>query len=98
MNLEFEWNDRKNEKNLMKHGISFEDARMVFFDPKMKEYFDYENSFLEKRWIAVGLVSMDVLKVVFTEREERIRIISARKAGKNDEEDYFYGYSSSNSF
>ncbi|MDR2730731.1 MAG: BrnT family toxin [Treponema sp.] len=54
MNLEFEWDDKKNIKNLSKHEISFEEAKMVFFDPKIKEYLDYEHSFLEKRWRAIG--------------------------------------------
>jgi uncharacterized DUF497 family protein len=98
MKLEFEWDDKKNIKNLLKHGVSFEEAKMVFFDPKMKEYLDYEHSFFEKRWKAIGIAGIDVLKVIFTERNTRIRIISARKAGKYEEEDYFNGYSSSNSF
>jgi len=96
MDLKFEWDSKKNIENIKKHGVSFEEAKMVFFDPKKREYFDYEHSLFEARWITIGLSSLDILKVVFTEIGDHIRIITARKAGKNDEEDYFNGYSQSN--
>jgi hypothetical protein len=97
MELKFEWDKNKNAANKIKHGVSFETAKIVFFDPMRIEMFDKKNSVFEKRWIAVGLAGVTVLKASFTERDGQIRIISARKADKKEEEKYFYGYSTSNS-
>jgi len=97
MFLRFEWNDEKNRINQIKHGISFENAKMVFFDPMAIEIYDMEHSLFEGRWIAIGLAGLDVLTVSFTERNNSIRIISARKADIDEEEKYFYGYSTGNS-
>ncbi|MDR1839043.1 MAG: BrnT family toxin [Treponema sp.] len=97
MILRFEWDDEKNSINKIKHGISFENAKMVFFDPMAIEIYDIEHSLFERRWMAVGLAGLDVLMVSFTERNNSIRIISARKADRHEEEKYFYGYSTGNS-
>jgi len=97
MILKFEWDDEKNSINKIKHGISFENAKMVFFDPMAIEIYDIEHSLFEGRWMAVGLTGLDVLTVSFTERNNSIRIISARKADRDEEEKYFYGYSTGNS-
>ena len=97
MILKFEWDDEKNSINKIKHGISFENAKMVFFDPMAIEIYDIEHSLFEGRWMAVGLTGLDVLTVSFTERNNSIRIISARKADRDEEEEYFYGYCTGNS-
>ena len=75
----FEWDEAKNELNRKKHGISFETAAFVFQDEQYIEMYDFEHSTDEDRYIAIGRVC-EVLFVVFTERRENIRLISARLA------------------
>ncbi len=77
--MNFEWDEEKNRINKQKHRISFETASYVFDDPYYIEMYDFEHSLEEDRYIAIGKVG-DVLFVVFTERKETIRIISARLA------------------
>jgi hypothetical protein len=78
--VEFEWDDDKARKNKQKHGISFETAQMVFCDPYRVEFFDDKNSTIEEqRYDVIGKVD-DMLFVVYTERTDKIRIISARLA------------------
>ena len=77
--MKFEWNEEKNRLNIEKHNLSFETAVYVFEDPNYIEIYDFEHSTYEDRYIAIGLVG-EVLFVVFTERKDRIRIISARLA------------------
>lgn len=87
----FDWDDSKAELNKKKHGISFAEAATAFSDPNAIETFDRKNSDKEDRWILVGLsVKSQILLVVFVEREEElIRIISARKAVKDEVDQYF---------
>ena len=96
MELKFEWDEKKNVINISKHGISFEEAAVVFSDQKRYEIYDKVHSFFEKRWKTVGLSGIKLLRVTFTERNDKIRIISARKADKNDTKEYFYGYGAKN--
>lgn len=77
--MTFEWDQEKNLINKKKHGISFETAAYVFYDEQYIEMFDFEHSIDEDRYIAIGKVE-DVLFVVFTQRKENIRLISARLA------------------
>ena len=77
--LEFEWDDEKAAANWIKHGVDFRDAVRVFSDPFRKEIYDAAHSFDEDRYNTIGMVR-DVLFVVYTERGERVRVISARKA------------------
>lgn len=77
--MRFEWDEEKAAVNKLKHGISFEVAAHVFYDPFYIEMYDFEHSDCEDRYVAIGKVE-DVLFVVFTERQENIRIISARLA------------------
>ena len=77
--MKFEWDEEKNRINKRKHKISFETAAHVFYDPYYIEMYDFEHSIDEDRYIALGKVG-DVLFVVFTERKETIRLISARLA------------------
>jgi len=93
MRVEFEWDEKKNSRNKRKHGVSFETASKVFLDPKQFEAYDWKHSLLEDRWTTVGLSGVTILSVTFTKRNGSIRIISARKADKDEEEEYFYGYS-----
>ena len=89
----YEWDDEKNEINKKKHdGISFEFAVRVFLDDKRIEKYDSKHSTdLEDRWDVIGMVE-DVLFVVYTERTDRIRIISARKATKEEIDEYNDNY------
>lgn len=86
--MKFEWDENKNAKNKEKHKISFETAAYVFDDPYYIEMFDFEHSTDEDRYIAIGKVG-DVLFVVFTEKKDAIRLISARLA-TNAERSLYY--------
>ena len=91
--MRYEWDDDKNIANKKKHdGIGFETAVRVFLDNKRIEKFDDKHSTLtEERWNVLGLV-LDVLFVVYTERKDTVRIISARKATKEEEKEYYADY------
>lgn len=78
--MEFEWNERKNQSNLIKHGFDFADAFRIFNSPMLVEFDDRED-YGEDRWIGIGLLSGRVVVVIYTELdEETVRIISLRKA------------------
>jgi uncharacterized DUF497 family protein len=81
---EFEWDDAKAASNLEKHGVNFEDARSIFRDPFAVELLDDREDYGEERFILIGKSSTNILVVVHTERHERNRIISARKAEPNE--------------
>lgn len=86
--MNFEWDDAKNAKNIAKHKISFEIAAHVFDDPDHVIIYDVKHSIDEDRFIAFGRVGK-VLVVVYTERKDAIRIISARLA-TNAERSMYY--------
>ena len=87
--MELEWNADKAALNLKKHGVSFEDAELVFYDTGRIETHDGRADYGEDRWITIGLVYSTVLYVVYTVRnEETIRLISARKANANERKQY----------
>lgn len=86
--LEFEWDDEKYQINIKKHGIRFETAVNVFFDDNAVYYSDDEHSIDEERFKIVGMVEK-ILAVIYTERGEVNRIISARHADKFEQEDYY---------
>lgn len=86
--LEFEWDDIKNQRNVEKHGIDFETAMLVFNDDNRLEIYDIEHSQEEDRYNTIGLVQ-DVLFVVYTERKEKVRIISARLATTRERSIYY---------
>lgn len=88
MDLQFEWDEEKDRINQEKHGISFETASYVFQDEFYIEMYDFEHSVEEDRYIAIGKVG-DLLFVVFTERGERIRLISARAATERERRLYY---------
>ena len=87
----FDWDDAKAEANKKKHGISFAEAATAFSDPNAIEFLDDKSSDKEERWILVGLsAKSQVVLVIFVEREEKIiRIISARKAVKDEINQYY---------
>jgi uncharacterized DUF497 family protein len=82
--LEYEWDSAKAASNLRKHGISFPYATRVFLDPHRQERLDTREEYGEERWIVLGRVDEFVLVVVYTLRGSNIRLISARKADRND--------------
>ena len=86
---EFEWDEEKNRININKHGISFKSAKKVFLDPARIEYYDYEHSLFEDRYKVIGYVR-NCLCVIYTNRDTKIRIISARKANE-EERSIYYG-------
>jgi len=92
--IEFSWDDRKNNQNKKKHGISFEEAQTVFFDENAVEFFDPDHSEKENRFIMLGLsYRLRILVVCHCLRKDdsEIRIISARKATKKEQKVYLGG-------
>lgn len=79
--MEFEWDPDKAESNLEKHGIDFEDAKTIFEGPVWTRRSDRAG---EERHIAVGRVEGREVAVVYTPREDRTRILSARRARTNE--------------
>ena len=89
--LNFEWDREKAKLNKIKHGISFKTATAVFDDPNRLDLPDDEHSFNEERRKVIGMVD-DILFVIYTERRDKIRLISARLAEENERRDYYeYG-------
>jgi hypothetical protein len=89
MALEFEWDPSKAGENLSDHGVSFGEAEGVFADPLALELADPDHSDEEARWIVLGHSYRErLLVVVFTERGEVIRIISARPATRGEMKGY----------
>jgi len=86
--LKFVWDSEKAEINLKKHKIKFEDAVYVFFDDNRIDEFDELHSDDEDRYKIIGKVEK-ILVVIYTERKENFRIISARRADKDEEADYY---------
>jgi hypothetical protein len=86
---EFEWDQAKAQSNLAKHGVSFEAARLVFDDVFALERLDFNGERSEARYVTTGMAKDVVLTVVYTERGDRIRIISARKATRHEQEEYY---------
>ncbi len=92
--MTFEWDENKNKTNIKKHGISFEFASRVFLDQKRLEKIDEEHTtFDEERMNVLGSVgSFLILFVVCTDRNGRIRLISARQAEPEEEVEYYENY------
>lgn len=87
--MEFEWNPEKAQANLKKHDVSFEEASTVFDDLNLITFLDEKHSIDENRYITIGLSRQSrLLMVAHTERQEKIRIISARKATPNEQKFY----------
>lgn len=92
--IKFSWDDKKNEANIKKHTISFEEAQTVFFDENAIEFFDPDHSKSEERFLMLGMsYRMRVLVIChcFRKADTEIRIISARKATKKEKAEYFGG-------
>jgi uncharacterized protein len=85
----FEWSDAKARANLEKHEVSFETARVAFDDPGGVDEIDDREDYGEDRFVFTGMVDRRLLTVSYTERNGRIRIISARKATRREQDSYF---------
>lgn len=86
--MRFTWSDKKRNANLKKHGIDFADAETVFGGLVLTfedDRFDYE----EHRFITAGMLSDVIVVIAHTETDEEIRIISMRKATKNEQKTFF---------
>jgi hypothetical protein len=90
MKLEFEWHQAKAEANFSSHGVSFDLAQTVFKDPFAIERLDDRQDYGEQRFVMIGMAEGNFsLFVAYTERAERVRIISARRATQDEQDDYF---------
>ena len=92
--LRFEWDEQKNLANQRKHGVSFEEARSVFFDAQAVEFYDDAHGEEEDRFLLLGVsAKLRILMVCHCLREggNVIRIISARRATKNEQREYPWG-------
>lgn len=90
--LQFEWNAQKDLANQRKHSISFDEARTVFYDENARLIHDPDHSGEEDRFVLLGLSSsLKMLVVVhcYRQQDEIIRIISARKATRHEQKQYF---------
>jgi uncharacterized protein len=88
MSLQFQWDENKRLNNIRKHGIDFVDLLTIFENDNViieDDRFNYN----EQRFIALGLLQEWVIVIVYTERKNIIRIISARKATKYEQRTYF---------
>ncbi|MHB8905050.1 MAG: BrnT family toxin [Melioribacteraceae bacterium] len=90
MELIFEWNREKEKINFQKHGITFNEAKTVFYDPLARIFDDLIHSVGESREIIIGhSITKKLLLVVYVEKTQNlIRIISARQATKKEKKDY----------
>jgi len=90
--MEFEWDRAKAKLNLRKHGISFEEAMTVFADTQSLTIPDPLHSDEEDRWVILGESRQRrLLVVVFADRDDRIRLITARKATRQERKKYEEG-------
>ena len=90
--LKFEWDKKKDKSNIKKHDVSFEEALTVFYDEYAIQFYDPEHSESEDRFILLGTSFISNTLVVchcFREEETTMRIISARKADKDEQQAYW---------
>ena len=87
--MKFEWNNEKAVANLKKHNVSFVEAETVFDDLLYVDFYDEKHSIEEHRFIIIGeSINGRLLIISYTEREETIRIISARELTSQERKDY----------
>ena len=92
MDLEFDWDPNKASANEEKHDITIDDAMKLWYDPYRTDIDDDRFDYGENRRISTGQISdQRFVTVVYTRRAEKIRIISARKANRNERREYRQG-------
>lgn len=89
--MEYEWDPAKAQANLRKHKVPFLMACQVFKDDSRLETLDFSSDYDEERWIVLGRVGQKILSVVYTQRGQRTRLISARRADRNEQRSYWIG-------
>ena len=89
LTLEFEWDEDKAAKNLRVHGVTFAQAAIAFRDAFAVERIDDRMVYGEERVILIGMSGGRLLAVADTQREDRIRLISARGATKHEQDTYY---------
>ena len=85
----YDWNLSKAALNLSKHGISFAEASLAMDDPSIVEEFDDRENYGEERFIAYAMGASSILVVIFTQRKDTTRIISARRATRHEQDHYY---------
>jgi uncharacterized DUF497 family protein len=86
---DFEWNDAKARRNYIRHGVTFDIARKAFADPSMVEVLDNREDYGEDRYLLIGMAEGQLLSIIYTDRNDRCRIISARRANRDEQDHYF---------
>ena len=86
--MEFEWDVRKAERNIVEHGVPFEYAARVFLDPQRMDGEDNRRDYGEERRLTLGRIDGRLFAVAYVLRGEFIRLISARKANDREERQY----------
>jgi uncharacterized DUF497 family protein len=90
--VDCEWDREKSESNLEKHGVSFEEAASVFGDPLYIDFYDPHHSIEEHRYLIMGQSTAGHLLIVsYTERDEVVRLISAREVTPSERRAYEEG-------
>ena len=84
-----EWDENKRQQTLKERGLDFSLAALVLSDPDIVQYIDNRKNYKEIRYIAYGLVYGEVLKLCYTWRGEKIRVISIHKIHKKEMEKYY---------
>ncbi len=87
--MKTEWDFIKAEKNFRKHGITFQEAAFALSDPLVVEELDDRENYGEDRMIAYAMGTGSILTIVYTERGEATRIISARRATQHEQNHYY---------
>ena len=90
--MDFAWDEAKAQANIIKHSVTFDEAKTVFDDPLFVDFYDASHSEAEERYLLVGRSSTGrILIVSYTERDEDTRLISVRETTKRERRDYEEG-------
>lgn len=90
--MRFEWDQNKAASNLKKHGVSFDEAKTVFDDPLYIDFYDPDHSDDEDRYIIMGMSLQNrLLLLAYTERDDVMRLISARETTRAERKLYEQG-------
>ncbi len=85
----FDWHHAKARSNYAKHGVTFDTARKAFSDPFMVEILDDTEDYGEERFLVIGMVEGQLVSVIYTPRHGHYRLISARRATRDEQDHYF---------
>jgi len=85
--MTFEWDENKNQLNIHRHGIDFCDAWRIFENPMLKKI-DSRKEYGEERWLGLGELYESIVVIVYTKRNNKIRVISIRRANRHERKAY----------